>query len=154
MFDVRLHLPMAVGALLLLWGCASSLPEPASVSHPRAAYELVAYPPPPARVELVPAKPRPGAVWIDGEWIWDGRRWGWQPGRWVMPIPGVAFARWCAVREADGSLFVARGAFFNARGEEVPSPPALAIARAGTGSVVNAEGELEKTRPNGSLPER
>jgi len=151
---VQLRVLIAAGALLLLAACGSSLPEPASVSHPRTAYEPVLYPPPPARVELVPPKPRPGAVWIDGEWVWDGRRWGWQPGRWVMPIPGVAFARWCALREADGTLFIAKGAFFNARGEEVPSPPALAIARAGTGSVVNAEGELEKTRPNVPPPER
>jgi hypothetical protein len=154
MFAVQLHEPMVTVAVLLLAACGSSLPEPTPASHPRTAYELVQFPPPPARVELIPDRPRAGAVWIDGEWIWGGRRWGWQPGRWVMPIPGVGFARWCAARQADGSLFVAKGAFRNARGEEVPSPPALAVAKAGMESVVDVEGELEKTRPNDPPPDR
>jgi len=39
-------------------------------------------PPPPARVEVVPA-PRPGYVWAPGYWAWEGRRHVWREGRWI-----------------------------------------------------------------------
>ena len=38
-------------------------------------------PPPPVRVEVVPA-PRPGYVWAPGYWAWDGHRHVWYRGHW------------------------------------------------------------------------
>ena len=35
-------------------------------------------------------RPAQGAVWIDGEWAWQGRRWAWRIGRWVEPPAGRA----------------------------------------------------------------
>ena len=40
--------------------------------------------PPPAPVDTVIAAPGPGYVWIDGEWIWNGR-WVWVTGHWGYP---------------------------------------------------------------------
>ncbi len=45
---------------------------------------VVAGPPPPPRVETVVVAPGPGYVWIDGEWIWNGR-WLWVAGHWLAP---------------------------------------------------------------------
>jgi outer membrane lipoprotein SlyB len=49
--------------------------------------------PPPTPVETVVIAPRPGYVWIDGEWIWDGR-WVWTGGYWgVPPYPHATWVR-------------------------------------------------------------
>ena len=40
--------------------------------------------PPPAQVDVRPAPPMMGAVWVDGYWHWSGG-WVWVPGRWALP---------------------------------------------------------------------
>ena len=45
-------------------------------------YVAVAPPPPP--VETVVVAPGPGYVWVDGEWLWNGR-WVWVGGHWLVP---------------------------------------------------------------------
>src|SRR5689334_3320659 len=65
---------------LALFGCSSSLPHPTYTPQPQSALVEVAFPPPPARPEIVPDKPSDDAVWIDGEWAWRGRRWAWRSG--------------------------------------------------------------------------
>ena len=40
--------------------------------------------PPPAPVETVVTAPGPNYVWVDGEWIWNGR-WVWVGGHWAYP---------------------------------------------------------------------
>ena len=35
-----------------------------------------------------PAKTRPGHVWVDGYWHWDGVRHVWMPARWERVDPG------------------------------------------------------------------
>jgi hypothetical protein len=71
-------------ALLALAGCVV---EPPVVVHEP--------PPPPAtRVEVVPASPGPGYVWVPGHWAWRGPRRGyvWVPGRYAMPAgPGYVW---------------------------------------------------------------
>ncbi len=47
--------------------------------------------PPAPYVEVVPAMPYAGAVWIGGYWGWNGGRHQWAPGRWERPRPGY---RW------------------------------------------------------------
>lgn len=79
-----------VGALLLLAaGCA-------------VREQLVIKAPPPvpvARVEVVPAQPGPGHVWVAGHWAWRGPAQGyvWVPGHWIVPqSPGYIWVsgRW------------------------------------------------------------
>jgi len=47
--------------------------------------------PPAPYVEVQPAIPYPGAIWIGGYWGWGGGRHYWVPGRWDRPRPGY---RW------------------------------------------------------------
>jgi hypothetical protein len=42
-------------------------------------------PPPPVRVERVPAAPSPRHVWVPGWWWWEGARYEWRAGAWVIP---------------------------------------------------------------------
>jgi hypothetical protein len=39
-------------------------------------------------VEVVPAIPFPGALWIGGYWGWGGGQRQWVPGRWEQPHHG------------------------------------------------------------------
>ncbi len=39
-------------------------------------------------VEVVPAIPFPGALWIGGYWGWGGGKRQWVPGRWEQPRHG------------------------------------------------------------------
>jgi WXXGXW repeat (2 copies) len=41
--------------------------------------------PPPRRVEVIPARPGPEFVWIEGHWAWASRDYEWSPGRWERP---------------------------------------------------------------------
>jgi hypothetical protein len=133
---------------VLLVSCGSSLPEPEFAPQPQAEFEEVESSPPPARAEIVPPRPRSNAVWIDGEWSWDGRRWAWEYGRWVVAPRDARYAKWAAMRRADGILLVAPGSWRNAAGAELVPPRALAIAKAPAGSVVDVEGQNESTAPN------
>jgi hypothetical protein len=89
------------GSCLVVAGCVVSARAPA-VEVGVAAPVVVAAPgeiyvdsaPPPLRVEVQPAMPGPGVVWIGGGWFWEGGRWRWQHGRWDHPPhPG---AHWVA----------------------------------------------------------
>lgn len=94
-------------ALPLLVACGASIPVPVTGSHTRDEQTVpIPYPPPPARVEVVSDAPRdmPGAVWVDGEWQWKGRRWVWSPGQWQQPLPGGYYAPPAVVRFEDGTL--------------------------------------------------
>jgi len=140
---------MTSATVAFLLACAGSLPEPTYSSQPVSAFEEVQSAPPPARVELVPERPKnPNAVWIDGEWDWTGARWAWQHGRWVVPPPGATYSKWAILRRSDGVLLFASGVFRDRRGSPIPSPPSLAVARARDEDVVDAEGRTERTAPN------
>jgi len=102
-----LALLAALALALALPACGHSIPTPPTGPHSADDPALVVpYPPPPARVEISPVPPAElkGAVWVDGEWQWRGRRWVWLPGRWEVPYPGAYFAPAIAVRRADGDL--------------------------------------------------
>lgn len=138
---------MSVALLLGVAACGhAALPRPPYTAHPSEALVEVPYPPPPARVEFVPDKPKDGAVWIDGEWSWQGTRWAWKRGRWVVPPPGVAYAPWTTVRNGDGTLYIASGTWRDPRTHaEVTGPAPVALAKASPGEIVDPEGESEKT---------
>jgi len=131
----------------VLWACGSKIPTPHYVPQKTTALSEVPYAPPPARAEGVPNQPNEKAVWLDGEWSWDGRRWSWKQGRWLVPPPGASFAPWTTVRTSDGTLFFAPGAWQNAKGEPIPEPKALAAARVGSSPLVGPDGEQFPTGP-------
>lgn len=119
----------------------SGLPAPRYARQPTSALVEVAYPPPPARVERVPEQPRPDAVWIDGEWTWQGRRWAWRPGRWVEPPRGAVFSPWTLVRDSSGTLYVAAGTWRAEDGGAIDEPPPLRPGKPTAGAMVNPEDE-------------
>jgi hypothetical protein len=137
-------------AATIAGACASArLPAPTYVGQPTDALQQVDYPPPPARVELVPAAPPSGsAVWIDGEWTWQGRRWAWKPGRWIAPPAEAAYSPWTSIRDKPGRLYVAEGKWRDRQGRELPDPAPLTVGRTRGGQVVDPEGETVPATPN------
>lgn len=102
--------PVALALLALASACS---PAPAKTPAPIAASEMieVPYPPPPARVETIPAMGAAGQVWLDGQWTWGGEVWSWGEGAWVTPPPDAYFTPWSTQRRADGQLLFARAAW-------------------------------------------
>lgn len=50
------------------------------------------YGPPPPQYEVAGYAPSPSQVWIGGAWAWEGRGYGWRPGRWATPPrPGAGW---------------------------------------------------------------
>ncbi|MEJ7728896.1 MAG: hypothetical protein WKG00_06750 [Polyangiaceae bacterium] len=148
----------AVGALVLLaWlaagtACTGALPRPPFVSHPTTALVKVPFPPPPARVEHVPEQPQDGAVWIDGEWTWQGRLWAWTYGRWVVAPTGARYSPWTTVRDRAATLYFAAGVWRDAAGRPLRAPKPLAVARANEEDVPEDEGQIEDTGTNRAPP--
>ncbi|HEY4068607.1 MAG TPA: hypothetical protein VGM74_17015 [Burkholderiaceae bacterium] len=76
-------------------------PLPAPVQYqsdvqPVPSYEaeaplVVDVAPPPPMVEVVPALPFAGALWIGGYWGWSGGRHQWIGGHYERPRPGYAW---------------------------------------------------------------
>lgn len=137
----------AVAGALVACG-AARLPAPKYVGQPTEALQRADYPPPPARVEFVPEQPKDDAVWIDGEWTWQGRRYAWKPGRWLVPPSNAKYSPWTAVRDKTGILYVAEGKWRDEKGREVADPKPLAVGRTRGGSVVGPEGEDNPPAPN------
>jgi hypothetical protein len=133
---------MAAGIAGALAACGSArLRAPPYVRQPTEALQEAAYPPPPARVEFVPEEPSRGAVWIDGEWTWQGQRWAWKAGRWVAPPPDAAYSPSTTVRDSLGNLLVAEGKWRDKAGHDVPDPKPLAMAKVHGGTVITPEGD-------------
>src|ERR1017187_5891717 len=62
---------------------ATSRIAPAPVGASSSGPERVVGGQPPApRLEVVPAEPGPGHIWIRGHWAWHHERWEWISGRW------------------------------------------------------------------------
>jgi hypothetical protein len=102
----RVLLAFTGAIAFVLPACGSSVPVPKTGPHTHEEPVIVPYPPPPARVEVIPSPPPnlKDPVWIDGEWQWRSRRWVWQPGRWELPSPDGYYAPPTTVRLADGTL--------------------------------------------------
>jgi hypothetical protein len=143
-----------LAACTVLAACSSAAqrPGPTLIAQPRAAFVPVPYPPPPARVEVVPAAPRPDAIWIGGEWDYRFRRWIWTYGRWIIPPSGARYARWKLVRDVRGEISFAPGSWRDAGGEVIEAPPALATARARENDVVEEDGSQQVVGPNREPP--
>lgn len=103
-WGVALGLVVILASSLTACG-GSALPTPTIGPHEGDELTVVPYPPPPARVEIVPERPRDQrAVWIDGEWTFQAHRWSWQSGRWELPPPSAHYAPGATVRLSDGTL--------------------------------------------------
>lgn len=134
------------GSVVLATGiavaCGSSVPMPSYVAQPTSALSPVPFPPPPARAEQISKQPDSDAVWVDGEWVWQTRRYAWRKGRWIIPPAGARFAPWTAVRDKTGNLYVATGVWRNANGEEMVEPAAVGErGKPRGGAVVSADGD-------------
>ena len=99
--------------------CSSSLSRPPSGPLPADAMVEVPYPPPPGRVETVPAQKKSAEVWIDGQWEWSGRDWRWVPGTWMVPPPHAYFTPWTTKHDPDGRLLFAPAAWRGKDGKPV-----------------------------------
>jgi len=100
--------------------CGATLPQPEYITNQSKEWVVVPYPPPPARVEVIPPSPAFAAVWVDGQWTWVGR-WEWQKGRWVnLPLP-VRFAPWAVRVRADG-MWVFAAAYWVIGDQIFPDP--------------------------------
>lgn len=143
---------MIVGAVVivgLVMACGPPrLPAPPYVRQPTNALSEVPFPPPPARIESVPKAPADDAVWIDGEWTWQARRYAWKTGRWVKPPRGARFAPWTTVRDSRGTLYLAMGTWRDDKGTELGDPQPLATGVPGAAAIVSPEG---KTLPTGPI---
>lgn len=138
--SVALAATMAAASTMLACG-RGQLPAPSYVGQPQEALVQVPYPPPPARVEFVPDSPDGDAVWVDGEWVWQGRRYAWKPGRWVRAPSGAAFAPWATVRDSMGGLYIAEGTWRDRSGKELKAPEPLRTGRPSPGAITDPEGE-------------
>ncbi len=105
--------------------CSSSLPEPLPARQPWADYRPVPYPPPAAFSEVVPPRPRPDALWIDGHWAWRGRRYLWRRGGWVVPAAGSRMAQWRIRYSPDGTLQFAEETWYDAKLRPIARPKTL-----------------------------
>lgn len=103
-----LRLALVAGAV---HACSSSVPGPPTGPHQVGDSQkaiIVQQAPPPVQLECVPPQPREGCVWVDGSWVWAGRRWEWLPGAWLVPPAGCyhahAYSQWLdAGATRDGS---------------------------------------------------
>lgn len=55
---------------------------------PRNGVVYVSLRPPVERVEVIPAAPGMGFVWVRGWWAYRGTEYAWMPGRWERPLEG------------------------------------------------------------------
>lgn len=115
---------------------APSVPHPVHVQVRAEDYVAVPFEPRAPPVELLPARPAASGnvVWADGGWEWNGDRYRWEPGGWVISPEGAVRARWVIVRRAgDGQLFFAPSTWRDAAGRTIegPTPLARASTRAG-----------------------
>jgi len=136
---MRLSVVVLYAVTTALPACSASLPKPPTGPIPPGAMNEVPYPPPPARVETVPPRPKDGEVWVDGQWDWDGKAWKWLEGSWTPPPANAYFSPWATERRSDGRLFFARAVWRTRDGRIIdmgpgrdacPIPPALPAAQA------------------------
>jgi hypothetical protein len=79
-------------------------------------------------------------VWVDGEWVWQGKRWVHVQGGWVRPPEGGYHAAWTTVRISDGRLMFVPSAWYDGGGKRIASPPILVCAEITLGVSSGADG--------------
>jgi len=85
----------------------------------------VPFPPPSAKVDVIgnPPKDMLDPVWVDGQWLWRGRAWVWESGKWWARPAAEYYAAPAIVRRADGKLMWFAGSFrpFDGIGRAAPA---------------------------------
>jgi hypothetical protein len=141
----RLRVLIGAAALCAVTGCGTSLPtvREGTPKDQDREYLAVPYPPPAAEVEMIPPIPEQGAVWVDGEWSWKGRRWVWEPGGWVLaPQNDAYYAKWTiSIRPEDGTMRFSPGSWHAPSGARLPKPRVLLAAQSGSA------GAASRSRP-------
>lgn len=82
----------------ILGACASQSRFAPEVTVPiqidRTGAVVVAYPHPPAQVEVLKAAPKGSeCVWVDGQWAYNNLEFEWSPGAWVKRPARCGFAK-------------------------------------------------------------
>ncbi|HEY0553730.1 MAG TPA: hypothetical protein VGG20_05650 [Thermoanaerobaculia bacterium] len=72
-------------ALTMMASVFAFTPAASAYSRYNRAGVRVYAPLPPIRQERVIVRPGPRHVWVPGYWRWEGRRYGWVGGSWVVP---------------------------------------------------------------------
>jgi hypothetical protein len=79
----------------------------AVAAPPCSAAALVTVRPPAVRVEVRPAAPGPGYVWVAGHWKWNAKRHVWVSGRWIRkPYPTSIWVAGHWKRQGRGWVWV------------------------------------------------
>lgn len=78
-----------VSTLLVLAALTGPLAGCVMYARPRVGVVYVAERPPVERVEVIPAAPAVGFVWIKGYWGYRGGSYAWVAGRWDRPVAGT-----------------------------------------------------------------
>ena|GEM_PF-6241375 len=96
MIERRLLIALVVAAIAAGCGARQAArtnqrvaPAPIAVGAGQT-YLVRGFPPAPLR-EPMPAATKPGQVWLDGYWDWNGTEWQWRAGRWVTNRPGYVY---------------------------------------------------------------
>jgi hypothetical protein len=129
--------------------CANGVRSPPYTYHASSELVEIPYSPPPARVEVIPHVSSKHAVWIDGEWSYEGTRWRWQRGHYVVPEPGARYAPWQVVRGSDGSLYFCKGIWRDQAGHYLSAPRSVLEGQPGRVPVIDLDGEREATERDG-----
>ncbi len=148
---------LTLGLVAFAAGCAGPVQQARPYPLPRAPANtflsrgraccgrvMVADSLPPARLfEIVPPQPYEDAVWIAGDWDWDGVSWIWIPGHWEVAPLGYAwigptydlYGGYCEYTQGSWQRrprttkkpteIPAR----DARGQAQPRPPAFRVPR-------------------------
>lgn len=94
---------------VMVTSCAPQTPVPPVAPHTGDTPLPVPYPPPAPRAQEIGRQPSETAVWVDGQWRWDGGGYAWLAGAWVEPRPGWAYAPPTVVRLRNGELLYYEG---------------------------------------------
>jgi hypothetical protein len=87
--------------------CAAALTLAAAPGVARVGI-VVGFAPPAPVVEVAPPPPAPGYVWQPGYWSWNGVRYVWVPGRYVVaPFVQAAWVPGVWVRHGPGWVWIA-----------------------------------------------
>ena len=91
----RMTLGLGLLTAALLGGCVV-VPAHRGYGYAQASGVVVDVAPPAPYVEVQPALPYPGAVWISGYWGWSSGRYSWVPGYYDRPRAGYRYEphRW------------------------------------------------------------
>src|SRR5688500_4102678 len=94
---------LVAATVLATSGCVATL-------RARPATGYVVYEAPPApRVSVRPAAPYSGAIWVAGNWQWNGGQWVWTEGYWEQPRVGYVYVQPRWARQGRGWVYVGGG---------------------------------------------